>query len=39
VSLTSPEDFISIVAKLRVDTSAAPRNECRHDYLDTDFLI
>ena len=39
MSLTSPKDFTSIVDKLRVDSSAAPRNELDHHYLDAYFLL
>jgi hypothetical protein len=37
MSLTSPKDFTSIVAKLRVDSSAAPRNELQIQ--DRDVLL
>jgi hypothetical protein len=39
MSLTSPKYFTSIVDKLRVDSSAVPRNELQARFLDTDFLL
>jgi hypothetical protein len=39
MSLTSPKDFTSIVAKVRVDSSAVPRNELYTQFLDRDFLL
>jgi hypothetical protein len=39
MSLTSPKDFTTIVDKLRVDSSAVPKNELYAPFLDTDFLL